>query len=36
MVESTSFDGKPELLGISVSPKNMLLNITRFGKYHQE
>ena len=31
MVESTIFDGKPEPLGIlSVSPKNMLLNINTF------
>ena len=27
MVESTIFDGKPEPLGISASPKNMLLNL---------
>ena len=36
MVESTIFDGKSEPLGISVSPKNILRNITHFGKYHHE
>ena len=36
IVESTIIDGKPEPLGIFVSLKNMLLNITRYAKYHQE
>ena len=37
MVESTIPDGKLEPLGISaINPKNMLLNITRSGKYHQD
>ena len=38
MVESTIFDGKPEPLGNSVnySQQYAILNITRFGKYHQE
>ena len=37
MIENTIFEGKPVPLGISANKsQNMLLNITRFGKYHQE